>query len=89
MGENFNRDIGTALNLYDSMIKPSFTYASDFRGCLKFPLSNKIEIFDMKVLKKILGVQKQPINLVVLLELGRTTLDLECIKLGVKNWERM
>ena len=43
----------------------------------------------MKVLKQILGVQKQTTNLGVLLELGKTTLDLECIKLGVKNWERI
>ena len=89
MGESFNQDVKTALNLYESMIKPILTYASDFWGCLKLPKNNPIEVFHMKVLKQILGVQKQTTNLGVLLELGKTTLDLECIKLGVKNWERI
>ena len=43
----------------------------------------------MKVLKQILGVQKQTTNIGVLLELGRIPLYLECIKLGTKNWERI
>ena len=30
MGESFNRDVLTALNLYDSMIKPILLYLSDF-----------------------------------------------------------
>ena len=89
MGEAFNQDVKTALNLYESMIKPILTYASDYWGCLKLPKNNPIEVFHMKVLKQILGVQKQTTNLGVLLELGKTTLDLECIKLGVKNWERI
>ena len=89
MGEAFNRDVLTALNLYDSMIKPILLYASDFWGCLKLPQNNPIEIFHLKVLKQILGVHKQTTNLGVLLELGRTTLDIDCIKLGVKNWERI
>ena len=73
MGESFNRDVLTALNLYDSMIKPILTYASDFWGCLKMPKNNPIETLHMKVLKQILGVQKQTTNLGVLLELGKTT----------------
>ena len=89
MGESFNRDIITALNLYDSLIKPILTYASDFWGCLKLPQNNPIETLHMKVLKQILGVQKQTTNIGVLLELGRTPLDIDCIKLGVKNWERI
>ena len=43
----------------------------------------------MKVFKQILGVHKQTTNHGVLLELGKTTLNLECIKLGIKNWERI
>ena len=52
MGESFNQDIETALGLYDSMIKPILTYASDFWGCLKLPTHNKnpVEIMQMKVL---------------------------------------
>ena len=89
MGEAFNGDVLTALNVYDSMIKPILLYASDFWGCLKLPQNNSIEICHLKVLKQILGVHKQTTSLGVLLELGRTTLDIDCIKLGVKNWERI
>ena len=89
MGASFNDDIITALSLYDTLIKPILTYASDFWGCLKLPQNNPIETLHMKVLKQILGVQKQTTNIGVLLELGRIPLYLECIKLGTKNWERI
>ena len=73
------------------MIKPILTYANDFRGCLILPphKKNHIEIMQMKVFKQILGVHKQTTNSGVLLEMGRATLDLECIKYGIKNWERI
>ena len=67
MGESFNEDIPTALSLYDTLIKPILTYASDFWGCLKLPQNNPIETFQTKVLKKVLGVQKQTTNIEVLL----------------------
>ena len=91
MGDSFNQDIKTAVGLYDSMIKPILTYASDFWGCLKLPPQsrNPIEIMQMKVFKQILGVHKQTTNHGVLLELGKSTLNLECIKFGIKNWERI
>ena len=89
MGESFNRDVLTALNLYDSMIKPILLYLSDFWGCLKLPRDNPIEILQMKVFKQILGVHKQTTNLGVLLELGKTNIHIECVKLGIKNWERI
>ena len=91
MGASFNRDVDTALGLYESMIKPILTYASDFWGCLKLPTQNKnpVEIMQMKVFKQILGVRKQTTNLGVLLELGKHTLDMDCIKFGIKNWERI
>ena len=91
MGDSFNQDTETALGLYDSMIKPILTYASDFWGCLKLPPQHKnpIEIMQMKVFKQILGVHKQTTNSGVLLELGKATLDIECIKFATKNWERI
>ena len=90
MGDSFNRDVETALGLYDSLIKPILTYASDYWGCMKLPKKdNPIEIMQMKVYKQILGVNRQTTNLGVLLELGRQTLDIECMKLGIKNWERI
>ena len=91
MGEAFNRDTETAIGLYESMIKPILTYSSDFWGCLKLPPQNKnpIEIMQMKVFKQILGVHKQTTNSGVLLEMGKATLNIECIKFGIKNWERI
>ena len=90
MGEFFRRDVKTALGLYDSMIKPILTYSSDFWGCLQLPKTNNpIETLTVKIYKEILGVKKQTVNMGVLLEIGRTTLDYDCIKLGVKNWERI
>ena len=89
MGDSFNRDIMITLSLFDSLIKPILLYSSDFWGCLKLPKNNPIETLHMKICKQILGVHKQTTNIGVLLELGRTSLDLEGIKLGVKNWERI
>ena len=87
-GDSFDRDVETALGLYDSLIKPILTYASDYWGCMKLPKKdNPIEIMQMKVYKQILGVNKQTTNLGVLLELGRQTLDVYCNKTGIKNWE--
>ena len=56
MGKSFNDNIPTALSLYDALIKPILTYASDFWGCLKLPQNNPIETLHLKVLKQILCV---------------------------------
>ena len=37
MRDSFNRDVETALCLYDSLIKPIPTYASVYWGCMKVP----------------------------------------------------
>ena len=43
----------------------------------------------MRILKQILGVQKQTTNVGVLLELGKHPLSLEAKRLSIKNWERI
>ena len=43
----------------------------------------------MRIFKELLGVNKKTTNIGVLLELGRTSLDINAIKLGIKNWERV
>ena len=50
---------------------------------------NLVEIMQMKVFKMILRVDNQATNLGVLLDLGMATLDIECIKFAIKNWERI
>ena len=89
MGESFKRNVLISLNLFDSLIKPILLYASDFWGPLKLPANNPIENLQMRVYKELLGVSKQTTNIGVLLELGRTTLDVNAVKMGIKNWERI
>ena len=89
MGESFNHNVRTAISLFESLIKPILLYCSDFWGCLKLPNNNPIETLHMRICKQILGVQKQTTNIGVLLELGRTPLNIACIKIAVKNWERI
>ena len=89
MGESFKRNVSTSLNLFDSLIKPILLYASDFWGPLKLPANNPIENLQMRVYKELLGVSKQTTNIGVFLELGRTTLDVNAVKMGIKNWERI
>ena len=89
MGESFNRDVLTAINLFQSLIKPILLYSSDFWGCLKLPKDNPIETLHMRICKQILGVQRQTTNIGVLLELGRIPLNIYGIKQAVKNWERI
>ena len=89
MGDPFNQNVLTAISLFESLIKPILFYCSDFWGCLKLPNNNPIENLHMRICKQILGVQKQTTNIGVLLELGRTPLNISCIKLAVKNWERI
>ena len=89
MGDSFNRHVLTSLSLFENMIKPILLYASDFWGGLKLPQNNPIETLHMRICKQILGVRKQTTNLGVLLEIGRTPLENTCIKLAVKNWERV
>ena len=89
MGSSFNHDLETTLFLLDTLIKPILLYASDFWGCLKLPTDNPIENLHHMACKNILGVQKQTTNIGVLLELGRTPLDIYAIKAAIKNWERI
>ena len=89
VGTQFNRNIQTMVNLFDSLIKPILLYCSDFWGCLKLPKNNPIENFHHMACKHILGVQKQTTNIGVLLELGRIPLQIFARKASIKNWERI
>ena len=89
LGISFNQDIYTTLSLIDFLIKPILLYCSDFWGALKLPRNNPIENLHMMMLKQLLGVQKQTTNIGVLIELGRSPLNLSATKFAVKNWERI
>ena len=89
LGNPFYRNIPTSLSLFDSLIKPILLYASDFWGTLKLPVNNPIENLQMRIFKELLGVNKKTTNIGVLLELGRTSLNINAVKLGLKNWERI
>lgn len=89
LGYAFNQDVETTLVLVDAMIKPILLYNSDFWGCMKLPKNNPIENLHMSICKQLLGVQKNTVNVGVLLELGRVPLSLYAIKYAIKNWERI
>ena len=89
LGMAFGQDIPLCLSLVDTLIKPILLYASDFWGCSRMAKSNPIETLYMRILKQILGVQKQTTNVGVLLELGRHPLSFEAMRLAIKNWERI
>ena len=44
---------------------------------------------NMMIYKHLLGVQKQTMNIGVLLELGRVPLSLSAMKMSIKNWDRI
>ena len=79
----------TTLHLFDILIKPILLYNSDFWGCLKMPQNNPIENAHMRFCKELLGVQRQTMNIGVLLELGRIPIMLYGIKNCIKNWPRI
>ena len=89
LGSSFSKNVPLCLSLFDTLIKPILLYACDFWGCLKIKKSNPIENFYMRILKQILGVQKQTTNIGVLLELGKFPLAIEAKRLCIKNWERI
>ena len=77
------------MGLFDTLVRPILTYASDFWGCLKLPNNNPIENVHTMFCKHLLGVSKQTTNYGVWLELGRTPLMIFAQKAAVKNWERI
>ena len=89
LGTFFNRYILETMNLFDTLIRPILTYASDFWGCLKLPNNNPIENVHTMFCKHLLGVCKQATNFGVWLELGRTSIMIFAQKAAVKNWERI
>ena len=59
LGSSFSKNVHLCLSLFDTLIKPILLYACDFWGCFNVKKSNPIENFYMRILKQILGVQRQ------------------------------
>ena len=89
LGPLFRKEIIISLHLFDSLVKPILLYGSDFWGCLKLPKDNLIETVHISFCKEVLGVQKQTPNIGVLLELGRTPLQIYAKKNCIKYWEKI
>ena len=89
LGNFFSTNIVETMNLFDVLIRPILTYASDFWGCLKLPKNNPIENVHTMFCKHILGVNKQTTNYGVWLELGKTPLMIFAQKAAIKNWVRI
>ena len=89
LGINFRRYINHINIIFKTLIQPILLYCSDFWGCLKQPNNNPIEIFFNTFNKQLLGVHKKTTTIGVLLELGKTPIQLLAIKYATKNWERI
>ena len=89
LGTFFSTHIAETMNLFDVLIRPILTYASDFWGCLKLPKNNPIENVHTMFCKHILGVNKQTTSYGVWLELGKTPLMIFAQKAAIKNWVRI
>ena len=89
LGITFRKHLPTTFYLFDSLVKPILTYASDFWGTLKLCENNPVEIFHRKFCKQLLGVHIQTTNVAVLLELGRLPLEVFAKKNASKNWDRI
>ena len=76
------------IKLFDSLIKPIILYGSDFLGLLPSRKYDKIEKLNM-FCRHLLGVGKKTTTNGVLLEIGRTPLNLYAKKSAIKNWERI
>ena len=51
LGYFFRRNIGITLKLYNALVRPVLSYASDYWGCLKLPINNPIETAQMRLCK--------------------------------------
>ena len=65
-----------SLKLFDTLVRSRLLYASDFWGILKPPKNNPVENIHYMFCKHLLGVQRQTMNIAVLLELGQIPLNL-------------
>ena len=89
LGSQFRKHISNIDSIFRCLVQPILLYCSDFWGCLKPPKNNPIESLFNTINKQILGVHKKTTNIGVLLELGKTPIQLLAIKLAIKNWERI
>ena len=89
LGTFFSKHVIETMHLFDTLVRPILTYASDFWGCLKVPNNNPIENVHTMFCKHLLGVNKSTTNYGVWLELGRIPLMIFAKKAAVKNWERI
>ena len=89
LGRFFDTEIQETMYLFDALVRPILTYASDFWGCLKLPKNNPIENVHMMFCKHLLSVSKQTSNFATLVELGRVPIMISAQKAAIKNWDRI
>ena len=92
-----NKNIDTYLKLFDSLVKPILLYACEaWADSLKIDnniknllLKNKLEKFQLTVLKQLLTVSRKTTNLSILLELGRYPITINMQYQAIKYFLRM
>ena len=74
LGASFRNHVDDTIGLFDSLVRPTLLYGSDFWGCLKLPHNNPIDTLHMHFCPQVLGVQKNTSTKGVPQQLGRTPL---------------
>jgi hypothetical protein len=79
--------IKTRLELYDALVRPVLTYASEV--WVGSPSADKIELVERAFLRSLLGVRPSTSNAIVRSELGRYPLSLYCWAQATKYYNRL
>ena len=84
---NISIPIDLQFKLFDTLILPILTYGSEIWG---YENTKQLEKFHLQFCRNILGVRTTTPNFMTYGELGRTPIDILCIKLRIVNfWNRL
>ena len=84
---NISIPIDLQFKLFDTLILPIFTYGCEIWG---YENTKQLEKLHLQFCRNILGVRTTTPNFMTYGELGRTPIDILCIKLRIVNfWNRL
>ena len=84
---NISIPIDLQFKLFDTLILPILTYGSEIWG---YENTKQLEKLHLQFCRNILGVRTTTPNFMTYGELGRTPIDILCIKLRIVNfWNRL
>ena len=89
LGPRFRKFPQITIKLFNTLVKPTLLYASDFWGILKMPKNNPLDTLFLGFCKQLLGVGKTTTNVGVFLDLGLVPLNIYAQKNSIQNWNRI